>query len=66
MNQVEPKTARLLINRDAVGVWKSYEEVESLREENYRDVALLGACDDGALQLIDLLGWRQDYDNLNL
>ncbi|PRP82206.1 hypothetical protein PROFUN_10415 [Planoprotostelium fungivorum] len=66
VNQVEPKTARLLINRDAVGVWKSYEEVESLREENYRDVALLGACDDGALQLVDLLGWRQDYENLNL
>mmetsp|Transcript_49249 Transcript_49249/g.107417 ORF Transcript_49249/g.107417 Transcript_49249/m.107417 type:complete len:732 (+) Transcript_49249:58-2253(+) len=30
----------------------------------YRDICMEGTCDDGVIRLIDLMGWRQDYDKL--
>jgi hypothetical protein len=32
--------------------------------DNYRDVAVLGACDDVVGLLADLLGWRRDLEAL--
>ena len=33
-------------------------------EGNYRDVALIGSCDEGCQTLADKLGWRQDLQEL--
>eukprot|EP01117_Protostelium_nocturnum_P014633 TRINITY_DN558_c0_g1_i1.p1 TRINITY_DN558_c0_g1~~TRINITY_DN558_c0_g1_i1.p1 ORF type:complete len:777 (+),score=268.84 TRINITY_DN558_c0_g1_i1:131-2461(+) len=64
VNQVAPNVPRLLFNNKAVGVFKSYEEDENLREGNYRDVAHIATCDEGALKLIEKLGWMSDYEKL--
>ena len=49
---------RVLINRELVGDWnrKIYN--------NYRDVALLGDCDSIYLHLAELMGFRDELENL--
>lgn len=54
VNRVTPLTPRLLINREAVGVWRSCED----NVENYRDVLWKGECDEGSDELLRLLGWN--------
>nr|CAB3266079.1 NAD-dependent protein deacetylase sirtuin-2 [Phallusia mammillata] len=64
---VDAKTPRLLINRELCGEtdpmmlmmgFNSGMDFES--EKAYRDVALLGDCDDGCKDLCEKLGWLED------
>mmetsp|Transcript_39265 Transcript_39265/g.73673 ORF Transcript_39265/g.73673 Transcript_39265/m.73673 type:complete len:372 (-) Transcript_39265:139-1254(-) len=70
VGQVPLDVPRLLINREMVGVRDStcnagfgtgYFE---FGVENTRDAAYLGNCDDGVQQLVDMLDWRSDFDNM--
>lgn len=56
VNRVPPLTPRLLINREAVGVWQSSES----NPENYRDVLWKGECDGAADEFLKELGWHID------
>ena len=31
---------------------------------NYRDVAILGTCDDGCHSLVEKLGWKEEFQVL--
>ena len=31
---------------------------------NFRDVALLGDCDEGCRTLSDLLGWKEEFESM--
>eukprot|EP00927_Polykrikos_kofoidii_P023378 TRINITY_DN2156_c0_g2_i1.p1 TRINITY_DN2156_c0_g2~~TRINITY_DN2156_c0_g2_i1.p1 ORF type:complete len:723 (-),score=106.56 TRINITY_DN2156_c0_g2_i1:532-2700(-) len=53
VSRVQPLTPRLLLNREAVGVWRGCES----KEENYRDAFWEGSCDEGAEEIARLLGW---------
>jgi NAD-dependent SIR2 family protein deacetylase len=64
VNEVKESIPRLLINRDPVGPFRPYSEDENARKFNYRDVSLLGDCDQGVLELIKLLGWEDDFQKL--
>eukprot|EP00929_Paragymnodinium_shiwhaense_P108229 TRINITY_DN74554_c0_g1_i1.p1 TRINITY_DN74554_c0_g1~~TRINITY_DN74554_c0_g1_i1.p1 ORF type:complete len:702 (+),score=121.88 TRINITY_DN74554_c0_g1_i1:106-2211(+) len=54
VSRVSALTPRLLINREAVGLWRGADE----RPENYRDAMWKGECDAGAERLASLLGWE--------
>lgn len=67
VNFVRPECPRLLINRDLVGDWATYESAEDDQhhhEDNYRDVAFLGDCDDGCDRLAELLGMKDELQKL--
>eukprot|EP00124_Ichthyophonus_hoferi_P005095 Ihof_evm2s665 gene=Ihof_evmTU2s665 len=58
---------RLLINRELCGEAPSLYQIlgfragfEFSRENNVRDVAVTGTCDDGFLGLAHLLGWKDE------
>ena len=62
VDKVKDTVPRLLINRekvheDIVGVGYGFD-FDS--DNKYRDVALLGDCDEGCLQLAELLGWKEE------
>ena len=58
--------------REAVGDFKSPggdasgagSASEAAPPSNYRDVTVLGDCDDGVNRLAELLGWRAELDAL--
>lgn len=57
--QLVPATCpRLLINREVVG------DFNFRRDSNIRDALYQGECDDGILELIELLGWTADFHEL--
>lgn len=58
---VKRDVPRLLINRDLVGDWQFYEQYP---DHNYRDVSIIDTCDNGCLKFADLLGWRNDLEEL--
>jgi NAD-dependent SIR2 family protein deacetylase/ankyrin repeat protein len=78
VGDVSPLTPRLLFNRNSVGVWKNScrddddsggekKKTNNNNDEvvgNYRDVQVLGECDEGVWQLVDLLGWRDELKQL--
>uniref|UniRef100_A0A7S3K0N6 Deacetylase sirtuin-type domain-containing protein n=1 Tax=Aureoumbra lagunensis TaxID=44058 RepID=A0A7S3K0N6_9STRA len=76
INHVNDTCIRVLINRDPVGLRDSRIPLLIAKQlglggfdfhdarRNYRDVALLGNCDDQIYRLADALGWRQDLDHL--
>lgn len=72
LNQVTDECPRLLINMEKVGQASgmslaSFIVGDGLRfdqEGNYRDVALIGSCDDGCNMLAEKLGWSQDLKKL--
>ncbi|CAH2094358.1 unnamed protein product [Euphydryas editha] len=62
---------RLLINREKAGVkspllrlWGMMSEGLQLDGDSIRDVARLGDCDDGCLELADKLGWGDELREL--
>ena len=60
VGQVSDRTPRLLINREMVGnEWVRFEW-----RSNKRDALFLGDCDQGVAQLVQLLGWQQEFDAL--
>lgn len=73
-NKVDPKTPRLLINRDAVGDPNMFgsllTSVFGLNPNfgsggnSKRDVFLQGDCDEGCMQLATLLGWDAELRQL--
>jgi len=75
-NEVSPLTPRLLLNRDSVGAFRAIpsatggegekEAKVNVQESvgNYRDVQVLGDCDQGVLQLCRELGWEEDLMKL--
>jgi len=72
LRRVSASVPRLLINMEAVGT----NDLEGLpipsystgflfnHPDNYRDVKLLGQCDDGVKKLVELLGWTKELDDL--
>ena len=75
VDNVSKETPRLLINREAVGAYTA-EQRQLLKlmqrsegfvfdeGERWRDVALLGDCDDGVAALAAELGWADDLEAL--
>ncbi|XP_046848641.1 NAD-dependent protein deacetylase sirtuin-2-like isoform X2 [Xenia sp. Carnegie-2017] len=66
-DHVPDTTPRLLINREKSGQRFSFFSGKGLdfdSPKNYRDVAWLGSCDDGCLALADLLGWKDELEQL--
>jgi NAD-dependent deacetylase sirtuin 2 len=73
IDKVSETTPRLLINRDKVG-----EQEESRKKaasggfetagfqfddpENIRDVFAQGNCDDVVMKLVELMGWKEDFE----
>lgn len=55
VNDVHEAVPRVLFNKEAVGPFRNHTN-----PENYRDVAVLGDCDEGVLQLVKLLGWENE------
>lgn len=76
INKVSDDCVRVLINRDPVGVRDRRipaaiaaqlnigNGFEFFQEDNYRDVALLGNCDDVTTSLAAALGWESDLQDL--
>jgi|MDTE01.2.fsa_nt_gb NAD-dependent deacetylase sirtuin 2 len=75
VGHVPENCVRCLVNRDAVGRRDPRIPIAVARHlgsgsldygnaANYRDVALLGACDDGIRSLAASLGWADDLDRL--
>lgn len=57
VDYVKKDCPRLLINRDLVGEWQDHEDDP---DNNYRDVAYLGSCDDGCIEMAELFGWKDE------
>jgi len=59
---------RLLFNTESVGPFRSISTNPTTEElknyYNYRDVQVLGDCDDGILQLIKELNWLDEFTQL--
>lgn len=67
INRVRNTTPRLLINNEVVGLCDPQMALFGQRdgfrfdmENNYRDVSFIGDCQEGILQLADLLGWKEE------
>ena len=69
MHYCNLKAPRLLINREKVGLASAVSGEQGFqfnKMENYRDVALLGTCDEGIWILCELLGWQEELRALML
>lgn len=70
IGRVSPLCPRLLINREAVGVFGQHHAVDQAgfrfeqKDLNYRDVFVRADCDDGILELVKLLGWTKELRKL--
>lgn len=72
VDRVGPSCPRLLINMEKVGVASRLDQLlggGGLRLDcpgNYRDVALLGECDQGCRDLARALGWEKQLEDLTM
>jgi len=71
INKVPLTTPRLLINREKVGEIDPQMAMLGIkkgfrfgRTDNYRDVDLLGDCQEVVIKLCELLGWKNELDKL--
>ncbi|XP_066282358.1 NAD-dependent protein deacetylase sirtuin-2-like isoform X2 [Branchiostoma lanceolatum] len=71
VDRVPETCPRLLINREKCGQVDPIMRMlgfgggmEFDSENNYRDVAWLGDCDDGCKALAELLGWKEELEEL--
>ena len=69
INEVGMNVPRVLINMEKVGIVSDPNIIGDTgmmfdSPKNFRDVAILGPCDDGCLSLADKLGWKEDIQNL--
>lgn len=71
VDKVHNSIPRLLINLEKCGQGNLFSKILGLgcgldfdSEANFRDVALLGTCDDGCRELADRLGWKDDLAQL--
>lgn len=59
VHKVKENVPRFLINREPVGPFRFYQ-----MDCCFRDVVYLGNCDDGVKKLCDLIGWREELEDL--
>ncbi|XP_064484920.1 NAD-dependent protein deacetylase sirtuin-2-like [Ornithodoros turicata] len=71
VDRVHNSIPRLLINLEKCGQGNLMSKIFGFScgldfdsEANYRDVALLGTCDDGCRQIAQLLGWKEELEKL--
>jgi NAD-dependent deacetylase sirtuin 2 len=70
ISKVSEECPRVLINRDSVGsttpmmMLRNQTGFDFYGPHNYRDVSLLGDCQETCLHLIKELGWESDYEDL--
>ncbi|XP_039181043.1 NAD-dependent protein deacetylase sirtuin-2-like isoform X1 [Crotalus tigris] len=71
VSSVPANTPRLLINKEKTGESDPSMSLMGLgcgmdfdSEKAYRDVAWLGDCDEGCLALAELLGWKEELEEL--
>ena len=70
ISKVGFNTPRVLINRDPVGaatpmmLMRGHLGFDFGGNHNTRDVPLLGDCQDTVQQLVQLLGWEEDFNKL--
>jgi len=72
IHKVPPTTPRLLINNEIVGQVDPQLAMFGLGRQgfrfginnNYRDVSLIGDCQEGVKKLVELIGWTKDFDAL--
>mmetsp|Transcript_50585 Transcript_50585/g.82758 ORF Transcript_50585/g.82758 Transcript_50585/m.82758 type:complete len:619 (+) Transcript_50585:45-1901(+) len=62
-DQCQDDVPRLLINNEVVGQVSPYRPSGfDFGENNYRDVKLIGDCQQGVLQLAEMLGWKDELE----
>lgn len=59
VHRVKENVPRMLINREPVGPFRFYQ-----MDCCFRDVVYLGDCDEGVKKLCDLIGWRNELEEL--
>jgi len=67
MHLCNPKSPRLLINLERVGQIDNYSNGNGFlfdRRDNFRDVEMLGPCDEVVRVLCERIGWLQDLETL--
>ncbi|ORY96488.1 DHS-like NAD/FAD-binding domain-containing protein [Syncephalastrum racemosum] len=66
IDRVDDHVPRLLINKEVAGVYNSAKSGFDFRWKygKNRDICHLGDCDMGVERLADLLGWREELDQL--
>ncbi|XP_066913247.1 NAD-dependent protein deacetylase sirtuin-2-like [Clytia hemisphaerica] len=64
INRVGDHVPRLLINKEKCGQSFFSGGFDFDGPNSYRDVALLGDCDEGCSKLSELLGWKDDLERL--
>uniref|UniRef100_A0A8U7N2B2 NAD-dependent protein deacetylase sirtuin-2 n=1 Tax=Corvus moneduloides TaxID=1196302 RepID=A0A8U7N2B2_CORMO len=70
ISRVPTNTPRLLINKEKTGQsdplmsLMGFGGMDFDSDKAYRDVAWLGDCDSGCLALAELLGWKEDLEEL--
>ncbi|XP_065057619.1 NAD-dependent protein deacetylase sirtuin-2-like [Rhopilema esculentum] len=64
IDRVPKETPRLLINKEKCGMGGMFGGFDFDSQSVYRDVAHLSTCDDGCMELADLLGWKDDLKKL--
>jgi len=70
VDRVNDTCPRLLINKEKVGVRNELETMMGRgglaldSSNNYRDVALLGDCDEGCEALAEALGWKEELEKM--
>lgn len=72
IHKVPPTTPRLLINNEVVGQVDPQLAIFGLGKQgfrfgmdnNYRDVSLIGDCQEGVKKLVELIGWKEDFEIL--
>lgn len=71
VDRVQSSCPRLLLNREKAGHKGKLMSIFGIgggldldSDKNYRDVAFLGDCDNLCKQLVDQLGWTEDFDEM--
>lgn len=59
VHKVKENVPRFLINKEPVGPFRFYQ-----MDCCFRDVVLLGDCDEGVKKVCDLIGWRDELEDL--
>jgi len=65
INEVRPDVPRLLINRERAGEGRGFfSRGFRFDQPNSRDVFFKGDCDSGVRELVELLGWGNEFESL--
>uniref|UniRef100_A0A8C4RLE0 NAD-dependent protein deacetylase n=1 Tax=Erpetoichthys calabaricus TaxID=27687 RepID=A0A8C4RLE0_ERPCA len=64
ISKVPSSTPRLLINKEKAACLAWVVAMDFDSEKAYRDVAYLATCDDGCRKLAELLGWKEELEEM--